>query len=109
MEKKMSYRVYKNRFSDCKTLNDYDKKKRTITVLISDDDYRIKRSPKADSKIWKSYGNEWRLKLKDNQMGSSSHSVRKCEGGYYAIRNNSCKIFESREDAFNWVLQNNIN
>lgn len=34
IERRMPYWEYKKRYPECKTLNDYDKKSKTITVLI---------------------------------------------------------------------------
>jgi hypothetical protein len=39
IEINMSYRDYKNKYSDCRTLKDYDSNKKTITVLIPKDVY----------------------------------------------------------------------
>ncbi len=33
-QKNMPYRIYKQRYADCKTLDDYDAIKKTITVII---------------------------------------------------------------------------
>ena len=38
--KKMKYFEYKNYYPECKTLNDYDKVEKTITVIIPSDQTR---------------------------------------------------------------------
>lgn len=37
IERRMPYREYKNRYPECDTLNDYDKRTKTITVLIPEE------------------------------------------------------------------------
>ena len=37
IERRMPYREYKIRYPECKTLNDYDKATKTITVLIPEE------------------------------------------------------------------------
>ena len=95
MEKRMAYRVYKKRFDDCKTLNDYDPKTKTITVIIPDDDVRIKRNKRINTKIWKSYNNEWRVHEAE-KYGLSEYAfrVRQFEDGFY--------IYYGVKDETNW-------
>lgn len=85
MEKNMSYRIYKKRFADCKNLGDYDSVKKTITVVIPDDDVRIQKQKRLNSKVWKSYGDEWRMRQPEWLFGfiESSFRVRKYEDGFY--------------------------
>ena len=104
MEKKMAYRTYKSRFSDCSTLGDYDKVHKTITVVIPDDDKRVQRLPRVDCKVWKSYGAEWRLITAARPDGSPCGFVRRCEAGYWAVAHNLDRTFRDRQSALDWVL-----
>lgn len=109
IEKKMAYRIYKKQFSDCQTLNDYESGK--ITVLIPDDDVRIQRNKRINSKIWNSYNNEWRLKAVDERGCFLSFRVQKDETGYTAWYEahdkgtTTVSFIKTREEALNIVLK----
>ena len=115
MKKNMLYRIYKKRFADCETLDDYNKNDCTITVIIPDDDDRIKKNPRIDTKVWNSYGNEWRIKEVDVDGCFLKFKVCKDETGYTAWWENRPPFWDkpqtenksyikTRQEALNIVL-----
>lgn len=111
---RMPYRIYKQRYAECQTLDDYDADSKTITVIIP----KRQRTHIYDKNIWRKIPQGYELIVDPNKQvilrGSAGISQTfeaiwlgdltlgaRIRGQWNGWRS---KCFSSRADAFNFLL-----
>lgn len=113
MEKRMLYKNYKQKYANCKTMNDYDAATKTITVIVPDAAKYKDISPLFIKAI-----DRWEIADNDSFFIIQKQSKNRIVyHGFYAIKQfssltgiellskitNHKEEFYSKEEAFNFI------